>query len=144
MLRASSLTPKALRLGSAGGGGPFFCGGDEGVVLVPFDWNATFSLPSGTEPITNVLFLLPLPNQLPLFFRDKLGWLLIVAGDPGRSDVRLSCEDSGRRPRNLRTDDGRLLEGLEGDRVLAPSLVVGWWRLASVADSELALASGDV
>lgn len=65
-----------------------------------------------------------LPNQLPLFLRLKLGaWLLIVAGEPGRSVLRLSDEESVRMPRNLRTEPGRLLEGLVGDMVLAPSLV---------------------
>jgi hypothetical protein len=67
----------------------------------------------------NELFLFP--NQLPLFFLVKLGLLSTVAGEPGRSDLRLSEDDSGRRPRNLRTEEGRLLEGLAG-----PSFVLVW------------------
>lgn len=48
-----------------------------------------------------------------------------VAGEPGRSDFRLSDEESVRRPRNLRTDPGRLeSEGLVGERLpLVPSFV---------------------
>lgn len=78
-------------------------------------------LPSGTDPAAKLFFL---PNQLPLFLRDRLGvWLLMVAGDPGRSDFRLSEEDNVRKPKNLRTEAGRLFEGLAGDRTLAASLV---------------------
>lgn len=85
-----------------------------------------FSLPSGTLPKYE-LFLL-LPNQLLLFFLDRLGaWLLMVAGEPGLSSCcKLSFDDSVRRPRNWRTDDGRLFcePGLVGDRLpLATSLV---------------------
>ena len=65
-----------------------------------------------------------MPNQLPLFLLDRLGaWLFIVAGEPGLSDFRLSDDDSVRMPRNVRTDAGRLFEGLVGDMVLAASLV---------------------
>lgn len=47
----------------------------------------------------------------------------MVAGEPGLPDFRLSDEDSGRRPRNWRTDDGRR-DGLVGDKeLLAASLV---------------------
>lgn len=67
-----------------------------------------------------------LPNQLPLFLRLKLGWLPIVAGEPGLSEGVVSCEENGRSPRNLRTEEGRLLVGLEGERVLAASLVAVW------------------
>ena len=77
--------------------------------------------PSGTGPAMKVFLL---PNQLPLFLLFRLGaWLVMVAGEPGRSDLRLSEEERVRMPRNLRTDVGRLLEGLVGDMVLAPSLV---------------------
>ena len=68
------------------------------------------------------LFLLP--NQLVLFFRVRPGWLFRVAGDPGRSDVKLSCDERGRRPKNLRTEPGRLLPvGLAGCLPGAFSLV---------------------
>lgn len=133
---ASSLNPNDLSSGSAGGGGPcFFCvcvcgcvcgcswgGGAAFAGACPLVWREWFSLASGSDPI-KVLFLLP--NQLLLFLRVRLGWLCTVAGDPGRSDWRLSEDERVRRPRNLRTEEGRLLEGLAGDRVLAlPSLVV--------------------
>jgi hypothetical protein len=68
-----------------------------------------------------------LPNQLPLFLLLRLGaWLFIVAGEPGLSDFKLSLDDSVRRPRNFRTEAGRLVEGLVGDMVLAASLVRLW------------------
>jgi hypothetical protein len=71
-LSASSLTPKDLSSGKAGGGGPFFlagCAGCETVrVLVV---GLAFSVPSGTDP--NVFFF---PNQLLLFLLVKVGaWL---------------------------------------------------------------------
>lgn len=83
------------------------------------------SLPSGTLPKYE-LFLL-LPNQPLLFFLVRLGWPLIVAGEPGLSSCcKLSFDDRVRRPRNWRTEDGRLFwePGLVGDRPpLAASLV---------------------
>lgn len=118
-LSESSLTPKDLSSGSAGGGGPFGlvgCAGWETVrVVVP---GLETTLPSGT--VSTTFFL---PNQLLLFLLDRVGaWLLMVAGDPGRSEFKLSDEGRDRRPRNLRTDDGRRC-GLVGDRVvLAASL----------------------
>lgn len=104
----SSLTPSVLSSGSAGGGGPLGCGGCE------------FSFPSGTVPTPDEYAFFLLPNQLPLFLLDTLGWLLMVAGEPGLSDLRLSDDDRVRRPRNLRTDPGR--RGLVGDITLAASL----------------------
>jgi hypothetical protein len=62
------------------------------------------------------LFLLP--NQPLLFFLARLGFLSVLAGDPGLSDLRLSDEDMGCRPRNLRTEPGRLPVGLAGEKVL--------------------------
>ena len=124
-LIASSLTPNDLSSGSAGGGGPFFsCKGAGFPMVYPFTFGVWFSFPSGKEPITNVLFLLP--NQLPLFFLDRLGLrvLSMVADDPGRSELKLSDDDIVRRPRNLRTDPGRLLVGLVGGSELAPSRVI--------------------
>lgn len=134
-LVVSSLTPKDLSSGSAGGGGPFFsCRGAGFEIACPFTFGVWFSFPSGTDPIANVLFLLL--NQLPLFFLLRLGLLSTVAGDPGRSELRLSDDDRVRRPRNLRTDPGRLLVGLVGDSVLlaASNEVVGR-RTESAADS---------
>lgn len=68
-----------------------------------------------------------LPNQLLLFFLWRLGWLLMVAGEPGRSSwCRLSLEDNVRRPKNWRTEEGRRFceLGLVGERPpLAESLV---------------------
>jgi hypothetical protein len=118
-LSESSLTPNDLSSGRAGGGGPFFlvgCAGCETVRAVGAGRET--SPPSGTVP--TVFFL---PNQLLLFRLDNVGaWLLIVAGEPGLSDCRLSEDGRERRPRNFRTDDGRLW-GLAGDRVpLAASL----------------------
>jgi hypothetical protein len=65
-----------------------------------------------------------LPNQLLLFLLVNVGvWLLMVAGEPGLSDFKLSEDESVRSPKNLRTDEGRLC-GLVGDNVLlAASLV---------------------
>lgn len=98
-------------------------------------------LPSGTDPAAKLFFL---PNQLPLFLRDRLGvWLLMVAGDPGRSDFRLSDDDSVRRPRNLRTEAGRLLEGLVGDMTLAASLARLWCSCASAVESSESLPTGE-
>jgi len=68
-----------------------------------------------------------LPNQLLLFFRVRLGWLLMVAGEPGRSSWwRLSLEGNVRRPRNWRTEDGRRFceLGLVGDRPPLPESLV--------------------
>lgn len=87
-------------------------------------------------PAENVFFL---PNQLPLFLLDRLGWLLIVAGEPGLSDFRLSDDDSVRRPKNFRTDPGRLVEGLVGDIELAASLVRAFWCCPSATESSDAL-----
>jgi hypothetical protein len=68
------------------------------------DAGLALSIPSGTDP--TVFFL---PNQLLLFRLDSVGaWLLMVAGEPGRSDFKLSEDGSDRSPRNFRTDDGRL------------------------------------
>jgi hypothetical protein len=122
-LEVSSLTPKVASAGRAGGGGPFFTGGDIGAVCTPFLWGFLFSFPSGTDPI-NELFLFP--NHPLLFFLDRLGLLSIVDGDPGLSDLRLSDDDKGRRPRNLRTEPGRLLVGLVGESapLLSPLEVV--------------------
>ena len=73
----SVLTPKDLRSGSAGAGGPFFCGGDAcckaGFDAAPFPCTGLLSLPSGNEPAMKELCRLFLPNQLPLFLRLKLG-----------------------------------------------------------------------
>lgn len=99
-LSVFSFTPKELSWGRAGGGGPFFSGGvcacAAGTLdvaaeapIVPFvavlDRGATdvFLVSSGTLPKYE-LFLL-LPNQLLLFFLVRLGWLLMVAGEPGLS-----------------------------------------------------------
>ena len=115
----ASLTPNEERAGSDGGGGPFLAGGVATCLCgcAPFALDVWFSFPSGIGALMNELFLLP--NQLPLFFRDRLGLLSIVAGDPGRSDLRLSDDDIGRKPRYLRTEEGRLLPvGLVGDSVL--------------------------
>jgi hypothetical protein len=73
--------------------------------------------------------LFRLPNQLPLFFLLKLVLLFIVAGEPGRSGLKLSDEDIERRPRYLRTEDGRMLDdGLAGasELPLASILLVCW------------------
>lgn len=84
--------------------------------------------------MTNELFLLP--NQLPLFFLVRLGLLSTVAGDPGLSDLRLSEDERGRSPRNFRTDEGRLPDGLVGDSVLLLSWSdVAWWSCDSVTPS---------
>jgi hypothetical protein len=48
----------------------------------------------------------------------------MVAGEPGRLELKLSEDDIVRRPRNLRTDPGRLFVGLVGDSVSAPSCVL--------------------
>jgi hypothetical protein len=104
-LSESSLTPNDLSSGRAGGGGPFFfvgCAGCETVRVAGVGRGP--SPPSGTVPTDFFL-----PNQLLLFLLVKVGaWLLIVAGDPGLSDCRLSEDGRERRPRNLRTEDGRL------------------------------------
>lgn len=93
------------------------------------------SFASSMGPLIKELFLLP--NQLMLFFLDRLGWLFNVAGDPGRSVVKLSCEERGRRPRNLRTELGRLLPvGLVGGFMLAFSFVVVCCRLESAWGGE--------
>jgi hypothetical protein len=77
-----------------------------------------------------------LPNQLLLFLLVNVGvWLLMVAGEPGLSDFKLSEDESVRSPKNLRTDEGRLC-GLVGDNVLlAASLVRLWcsWSSPSLA-----------
>ena len=84
-----------------------------------------------------------MPNQLPLFLLDRLGaWLFIVAGEPGLSDLRLSDDDSVRRPRNFRTDAGLLFEGLVGDIVLAASLVRLWCSCAPAVESSDGLPKG--
>jgi hypothetical protein len=64
----------------------------------------------------------------------------MVAGEPGLSDCRLSDEESVRRPRNFRTDDGRLC-GLVGDSsvLLAASLVRGLWNGSSAIASSCPL-----
>jgi hypothetical protein len=104
-LSDASLTPSDLSSGRAGGGGPFFLVGGAGCETVRLlDAGLALSIPSGTDP--TVFFL---PNQLLLFRLDSVGaWLLMVAGEPGRSDFKLSEDGSDRSPRNFRTDDGRL------------------------------------
>jgi len=132
-LSVSSLTPKELRPGRAGGGGPLDLGLGAGAACTmgcetvrPLKFVVESTVPSGTAPTVNVFLL---PNQLPLFLLFRLGaWLFIVAGEPGRSDLRLSDDERVRMPKNLRTELGRLLEGLVGDMVLAPSLVRLWAR----------------
>lgn len=93
---------------------PFFfvgCAGCE-TVRAP-EIGLAFSFPSGTVP--TVFFL---PNQLLLFLLVNVGaWLLMVAGEPGLSDLMLSLDGTERRPRNFRTEDGRLC-GLAGDSAL--------------------------
>lgn len=84
-----------------------------------------------------------LPNQLPLFLLDRLGaWLLMVAGEPGLSDLRLSEDDSVRMPRNFRTEAGRLLDGLAGDMVLPASFVRVWCSGVPTTESSDALPKG--
>lgn len=136
-LRDLSSTPNDLSSGSAGGGGPLGLGGCE--KACPFEDGMGLSLPSGTVPTAKFFFL---PNQLPLFLRDRLGaTLLMVAGEPGLSDFRLSDEDKVRRPRNFLTEPGRLLDGLVGDMVLAASLVRDWCRRAPDSSDALPSAS---
>lgn len=90
----------------------------------PFEDGAGLSFPSGREPTANFFFI---PNQLPLFLRDRLGvTLLMVAGEPGLSEFKLSDDDKLRRPRNFLTDPGRLLVGLVGAMMLVTSLVRVW------------------
>lgn len=122
-LSESALTPNDLSSGRAGGGGPFFsvvCRAGCETVRVFWEPGLAVSTPSGTVP---TLFFLP--NQLLLFLRVNVGaWLFIVAGEPGRSDLKLSLDGSDRRPRNFRTDEGRRCVGLVGDSMLlAASLV---------------------
>lgn len=94
----------------------------------PLEAGAGLSLPSGSDPGAKVFLL---PNQLPLFLRVRLGaTLLMVAGDPGLSDVKLSDDDRVRSPKNFLTDPGRLLEGLVGEKVLPASLVRDWCKPA--------------
>ena len=115
-------------------------GGADSFGVELFRWVVrSFSLPSGTEPMMKVLFLFP--NQLPLFFLVRLGWSceFTVADDPGRSDLALS-EDW--KPRNLRTEDGRRPVGLVGEKLLALSFVVVWWRACSPAESDESLEGG--
>ena len=135
-LSESSLTPNDLSSGRAGGGGPFFLGGCTGCAgcetVRALDAGLAFSTPSGTEPI--VFFL---PNQLLLFLRDSVGaWLLMVAGEPGLSDFKLSLDGMEPRPRNLRTEDGRLC-GLVGDRVLLAASLDRGCNCSPSADSPL-------
>jgi hypothetical protein len=115
ILSVSSLTPKDFSSGRAGGGGPFFLVGcSAGCETVrALGVGLVFSFTSGTVP--TVFFL---PNQLLLFLLVNVGaWLLMVAGEPGLSDLMLSLDGTERRPRNFRTDDGRLC-GLAGDSML--------------------------
>jgi hypothetical protein len=67
----------------------------------------------------------------------------MVAGEPGLSACRLSDDESVRKPRNFRTDDGRLcgLCGLVGDSSLLPaaSLVRGLWNGSSATASSCSL-----
>lgn len=132
METASSLTPRLFSSGRAGGGGPFFSG--TGAIL-----GAAFSFSefSSTRPTNIALFRLP--NQLPLFFRLRDGLLSTVEGLPGLSVavlLRLSELLSVRRPRNLRTDDGRLPRLLwVGERG------VGEMRPPSVGEFPLAAAA---
>lgn len=138
-LSESSLTPNDLSSGRAGGGGPFFLGGCTGCTgcagcetVRALEAGLVFSMPSGTEPI--VFFL---PNQLLLFLRDSVGaWLLMVAGEPGLSDFKLSLDGMERRPRNFRTEDGRLC-GLVGDRVLLAASLDRGCSCSAPADSPL-------
>lgn len=98
-------------------------------------------MPSGTEPAAKDFLF---PNQLPLFRRDRLGvWLLMVAGDPGRSDCRLSVEDRVRSPRNLRTEPGRRPVELVGDARLPVSPTRLWRCCGSPGPSALSWP-GDV
>lgn len=138
-LSVSAPTPSVLSSGSAGGGGPFgFADCTAGCETVrPFEYGAEMPFPSGTDPAAKLFFL---PNQLPLFLRDRLGaWLLMVAGEPGLSDLRLSDDDSVRRPRNLRTDPGRLFDGLVGDMTLAASLDRPYWACDPAVESSESL-----
>lgn len=139
-LIASSLTPNDESAGSDGGGGPFFSG--FAFASTPFALGVWFSFPSGTGAIINVLFLLP--NHPLLFFLDRLGLLSTVAGDPGLSDFRLSDDDNGRRPRNLRTERGRLPDGLVGDSVLLLSFVDVFRRCELAVESVDSLGGGEL
>jgi hypothetical protein len=65
-----------------------------------------------------------------------------VAGEPGLSVLRLSDDDSVRMPRNVRTDAGRLFEGLVGDILLAASLVRLWCSCAPAVESSDGLPKG--
>jgi hypothetical protein len=133
-LSVSSLTPKDLSSGRAGGAGPFFLVGCAGCETVrALGAGLAFSTPSGTDP--NVFFL---PNQLLLFLRVNVGaWLLMVAGEPGLSEFKLSLDGRERRPRNFRTEDGRLC-GLAGNKLLlAASLDRGWCSCSPTAESPL-------
>lgn len=65
-----------------------------------------------------------------------------MAGEPGLSDFRLSFDDSVRMPRNLRTDAGRLFEGLVGDMVLVASLVRVCCSCGLAVESSDALPGG--
>lgn len=118
-----------------------FCAGAGCETARAFPVVRPFSTPSGTVPTEPAAKLFFLPNQLPLFRLERLGaWLLIVAGEPGLSDDKLSDDESVRRPRNFRTDDGRFCEGLVGERVLlATSLTRLWCNESSVPDSSDAL-----
>ena len=99
-------------------------GGDCVLARTLLLWVPLLTLPSGTDAILYELFLLP--NQLPLFFLDRLGLLSVVAGEPGLSEARLSDEDIGWRPRNLRTEDGRFPDGLVGDSVPLEVISRSW------------------
>lgn len=141
-LSVSSLTPNVLSSGRAGGGGPLRVVGGAGCETVrALDVSLWPSTPSGTVPTLPGAKFFFLPNQLPLFLLDRLGaWLLMVAGEPGLSDFKLSDDDNVRRPKNFRTDDGRLDVGLAGDKVvLAASLLRARRACSSAVDSSEAL-----
>lgn len=119
------------------GGCAAWAGGADCETVRPLAYGADDSRPSGNEPAAKLFFL---PNQLPLFLRDRLGaWLLMVAGEPGLSDFKLSEDDKVRSPRNLRTEAGRRADGLVGDMAPLASWVCEWPRGAAAVESSESL-----